>query len=102
MNEETKPLLTLFGMAVRNLARRNIRTGFMVFFACVMAASLFVSSVLVTSMEQRLDTTIARMGADIIVAPKTAAADITDSIFLGELCGFYFEKDLFNYLSHYI
>lgn len=98
MNEETKPLLTLFGMAVRNLARRSIRTGFMVFFACVMAASLFVSSVLVTSMEQRLDTTIARMGADIIVAPK-AADDIADSILLGERLGFYFDRSWIDRIS---
>lgn len=86
-------------MAVRNLIHRSVRTGFMVFFVFVMAASLFVSSVLVTSMEQRLSTTIARMGADIIVAPKTAAADITDSILLGELCGFYFDTSWVDRVS---
>ncbi len=99
MNEDREPLLTLFGMATRNLMHRNVRTGFMVFFVFVMAASLFVSSILVASMEQRLDTTIARMGADIIIAPKTAANDIADSILLGELCGFYFDRSWIDRIS---
>lgn len=94
MNRNKKRLLTIFDIAVRNLELRKIRTGFMIFFVCVLALSLFVISVIVNSMEQRFNNTIDRMGADIIIVPSSAAADVVNSIFLGESFSLYFDKKM--------
>ena len=61
--------MSIIGIALRNLTHRSVRTCFMVLFASVMAASLFMSSVIVRSVEVRLENTVSRMGADIVIVP---------------------------------
>ena len=83
--------MSIIGIALRNLTHRSVRTCFMVLFASVMAASLFMSSVIVRSVEVRLENTVSRMGADIVIVPKDAASDTVKTLFAGELSSFYFD-----------
>ena len=64
----------------------------MVFFVFMLAASLFMSSVLVDSMEASLEKTVNRIGADVIVVPKEYESSMADSLFMGELCNFSFDS----------
>lgn len=79
-------------MAVKNLRRRPVRTWCMVFFVFMLSAALFLSSVLVESMQGSLQKTVDRMGADVIVVPEEYERDMADSLFLGELCDFTFDS----------
>ena len=79
-------------VALKNLARRPVRTWCMIFFVFILAATLFCSSVLTYSMEESVEKTTDRMGADIIVVPEEYEEDMADSLFLGELCDFTFDR----------
>lgn len=79
-------------VALKNLQRRPVRTWCMVFFVFMLAASLFMSSVLVDSMEESLEKTVNRIGADVIVVPKEYESSMADSLFMGELCNFSFDS----------
>ncbi len=79
-------------IALKNLGRRPVRTWCMIFFVFMLAAALFLSSVLVDSMESMIEKTTNRMGADVIVVPKEFEREMADSLFLGELCDFTFDK----------
>ena len=79
-------------MAVKNLRRRPVRTWCMIFFVFMLSAALFLSSVLVESMQGTLQKTVDRMGADVIVVPEEYERDMADSLFLGELCDFTFDS----------
>ena len=79
-------------MAVKNLRRRPVRTWCMIFFVFMLSAALFLSSVLVESMQGSLQKTVDRMGADVIVVPEEYERDMADSLFLGELCDFTFDS----------
>ena len=68
-----------------------MRTGVMEFLCLMLAASLFVSSILLSSIERSVDQTVNRMGADVIVVPKSYASEYAGSLFSGEHCSFYFD-----------
>lgn len=78
-------------IALANLRRQGMRTGVMEFLCLMLAASLFVSSILLSSMERSVDQTVNRMGADVIVVPKSYASEYAGSLFSGEHCSFYFD-----------
>lgn len=78
-------------IALANLRRQGMRTSVMEFLCLMLAASLFVSSILLSSMERSVDQTVNRMGADVIVVPKSYASEYAGSLFSGEHCSFYFD-----------
>ena len=59
-----KTMGIIWKIALKNLKRRPVRTGCMIFFVFMLSASLFFSSMLVGSMEGTLQKTTDRMGAD--------------------------------------
>ena len=87
-----KTMGIIWKIALKNLKRRPVRTGCMIFFVFMLSASLFFSSMLVGSMEGTLQKTTDRMGADLIVVPKEFEKSMADSLFLGELCSFSFDR----------
>ena len=84
---------TVISVAKNNLWRRKVRSGIMVFFVFMLAVSLFLGTVLTDSMRAGLEKTVNRMGADIIVVPKEYEREMADSLFLGEMCSFTFDRD---------
>lgn len=83
--------MSVFYIAMRNLMHRKVRTCFMVLFIALAAASLFTGTIIVKSIEERLDNTVARLGADIVIVPKEAESDAVERLFRGGLCSFYFD-----------
>lgn len=78
-------------IGLRNLSRQAVRTGVMMTFSFVLAASMLINDTLQTSMESSVEQTVSRMGADVIVVPKEYSSNYTDALFTGELCSFYFD-----------
>lgn len=79
-------------VARSNLQRRSVRSWTMIFFVFILAAALFLGTVLADSMRAGLDKTVNRMGADIIVVPKEYEREMADALFLGEMCSFTFDR----------
>ena len=89
-------MLTVPGLAVRNLRHRRVRTMFLAALVLILSAALFTSRVLTESMKTCIDKTVDRIGADVIVAPREYESDLSDSLFSGGLCSFYFENSLID------
>lgn len=85
-------VLTVSGLAIRNLRHRRVRTMFLAALVLILSASLFISCVLTESMKTSIDKTVDQIGADVIVAPTEYASELSDSLFSGEICSFYFDK----------
>ena len=78
-------MLTVPGLAVRNLRHRRVRTMFLAALVLILSAALFTSRVLTESMKTCIDKTVDRIGADVIVAPGEYESDLSDSLFSGGL-----------------
>lgn len=85
--------ISIFKLAFRNLVHRRVRTTFLMAFVLILSASLMASNVLTESMEKCINRTVDRIGADVIVAPEEYSAELSDSLFSGERCSFYFNKE---------
>ena len=86
-----KKFVTL-NMAMKNLQRRPVRSWCMIFFVFMLAASLFLSTVLTDSLSDSLEKTTNRMGADVIVVPDEYEKDMVDALFQGSISSFSFDK----------
>lgn len=84
--------ISILKLACRNLSHRRARTTFLIAFVFILAASLMASNVLTESMKKCIERTVDRIGADVIVAPEEFSADLSDSLFSGERCSFYFDR----------
>lgn len=89
-------MLNIGKLSLRNLLHRRTRTMFLIALVFILSAVLFTSRILTTSMKDCIDKTVDRIGADVIVAPSEYAKELSDSLFSGELCSFYFERSLID------
>ena len=89
----------VLAVAWNNLRQRKVRSWTMIFFVWILAMSLFLGTVLTDSMRSGLEKTINRMGADIIVVPKEYEREMADSLFLGEMCSFTFDRQWIGPIS---
>ena len=94
-----KPL-TVSGLAIKNLLHRRVRTIFLAALILILSATLFASKILTGSMQNCIRKTVDRIGADVIVAPSEYESELSDSLFSGGLCSFYFEKDLVDQVKN--
>lgn len=91
--------MNAISIGIKNLTRQKVRTMMIVVFSIVLSASLFVSTILVESMQQSVEKMEDRMGADIIVVPEEYETDYKDALFSGELCTFYMENKWYEPIS---
>ena len=78
-----KTMGIIWKIALKNLKRRPVRTGCMIFFVFMLSASLFFSFMLVGSMEGTLKKTTHRMGAELIFLQKKFDKSMAESLILG-------------------
>lgn len=76
----------------QNLSRRPWRTWSMIWFVFVLSFALFAMGVLLDSFSGSLTQTINRLGADLIVVPKEFDKNLADTLFLGKLNTFQFDR----------
>ncbi len=79
-------------MALKNIQRRPVRSWCMIFFVFMLAASLFLTTVLTDSLADSLEKTTNRLGADVIVVPDEYEKDMVDALFQGSISSFSFDK----------
>lgn len=87
-----KSRLSLLDIAWRNVKSRIYRSGIMIFFIFVLAATLFTCMVMIRSMESGIESTSKRLGADIVVVPARYYSSIENALFTGTPCTVYFDK----------
>ena len=75
-----------FAMAVQNLKYRKFRSGVLCFFVFLLSACLFITTLLLYSMNKQVEQGVQRMGADLIVAPGEYSQELRDAMFLGTPC----------------
>ena len=82
-------------LSLRNLARHPGRTFLLGLLVALLSAAVFGGLVLVASLRGGLASLEARMGADVIVAPKTAASkvDLEEIMLEGVPGSFYMDAD---------
>lgn len=85
--------LTTFTIAVKNLKAQNFRTWLMLTFVFLMSATLFFSTFVTKNLEMRISKVDGRMGADMIVVSDRTANDISESLFSGNPCTVWFNKE---------
>ena len=86
-----KQFITM-NMAQKNLKRRPVRSWCMIFFVFMLAASLFLTTVLTDSLTDSLEKTTNRMGADVIVVPEEYEKDMANALFQGTISNFSFDR----------
>lgn len=91
--------LSALDMAVQNLKAKKSRTVFMMFFVILMSATVFFSTVLMNNLEQGIQSTTERAGADVIVIPDEGTKDIRDSLFAGTPCSIFFDREWKEYVE---
>lgn len=79
-------------IGLENLLKQKVRTVVMILFTFILSASLFLSSIVLKSMQANVDRTVNRMGADIVVVPEEYSDEYKDALFQGGLCNFNFDK----------
>ena len=95
-----KKKLNALDMAIQNLKAKKSRTGFMMLFVVLMSATVFFSTVLMNNLEQGIQSTTERAGADVIVIPDEGTKDIRDSLFAGTPCSIFFDREWKGYVEN--
>lgn len=80
-------------LPVYNLRHFPVRTAALLLLVALLAMSLFCGSIVITSLQNGLDSLNARLGADIICIPATARSKVnTDNLLLTGTTGYFYMK----------
>lgn len=93
-----KPL-GILGISLQNLKHQYMRSLFMIFFILLLSSSFFLSSLLMESMEKGIILAKQRMGADMIVVPKEYTKELHETMFTGNPCTIYFNREWVEKIS---
>ncbi|MBF0472192.1 MAG: FtsX-like permease family protein [Nitrospirae bacterium] len=84
----------IFSIAKKNLSRRLFRSISISISVMIVAATLFVVTTIMSSVETSLNRATARLGADIMVVPKEAEVNARKLLLSGEPSLFYMDKSV--------
>lgn len=84
---------SIISISIQNLMSRGFRTGCMLFFVFLLSFTYFSGSILMDNMEKGIKNTSERMGADLIIVPGQESENLKESLFAGEPCTIYFERE---------
>ncbi|MFH1328584.1 MAG: multidrug ABC transporter substrate-binding protein, partial [Candidatus Bathyarchaeota archaeon] len=82
----------LFYLIRRDISRRAFRTVITIICVGVMAATLFLGSILMTGVNNSLTTGVNRLGADLVVVPEGAGVKTQNALVMGEPTVHYMPK----------
>lgn len=71
----------------------------MVSLLIILSASVFLSSYILQCLAKGINSTVERIGADIIVVPRGYASSVSDALFTGEACTVYFQNNWLDNLE---
>ena len=86
--------LTSTHLALKNLKRKPLRTAGLIIIVGLLSFVLFGGSILSVNLKNGLDSMKSRFGADLMIIPLDAEADVEGILIKGEPNYFYFDKSL--------
>lgn len=93
--------MNIKAIPVRNLCKKPLRTIALLFIVAFLVFAMFGGSVMVSSLQRGIDSLNARLGADIIVVPDEANAEVDyESVILDGTPGyFYMDKSYLDQVA---
>lgn len=86
--------LNIYNLAKKNIENKRARSYTLIFLIAILTFILFMSSFIITSLKNGMNSLSDRVGADIIVVPEGYDSKITGAILRGEPNTFFFGKDV--------
>jgi putative ABC transport system permease protein len=87
-------MLTLYSFAIKNIQRKPVRTGILVFAIALFVSALVFSLSFVIRVSQSIRMTSERLGADLIVVPTGARGAAEEVLLENHIKSFYMDRGL--------
>ena len=87
---------TLFSFAVKNIKRKPLRTGILVFAIALLVSALVFSLSFITRVNGSIKKTSERLGADLIVVPDNARGAAEEVLLENKIKSFYMDRGLID------
>jgi putative ABC transport system permease protein len=88
--------IKIFGLAVRNLKRKFIRTVVLLLIVSVVTGTLLGATIFISGMRNALKIGTYRLGADVLVVPEKNEMQAKAALLAGEPTSFYMDRDVFE------
>lgn len=87
---------TLFSFAVKNIKRKPLRTGILVFAIALLVSALVFSLSFITRVNGSIKKTSERLGADLIVVPDNARGAAEEVLLENRIKSFYMDRGIID------
>ena len=84
--------ITISGLALSNIRRKPYRTAALISVSALLAAVLFASFILSSSLKSGIKVFQKRLGADLMIVPEGYTAQMKSVLLTGEPNYFYMDK----------
>ena len=84
----------IFGLALRNLRRKLVRTVILLVTVAVVTGTLLGATAFITGMRNALKIGTYRLGADVLVVPEKNEAQAKSALLAGEPTTFYMDRSI--------
>lgn len=91
---KTDSALSIFGIAIKNLGRRPVRTAAIFLGMAALSGTLFALTVIYMSVGNSIERARARLGADAVVVPANARQETESILLSGMPSEFYMEAEV--------
>lgn len=89
-----KQRLTTFGLSLKNLKKRSLRTKSLIVVVAVFTFAVFCGALLTQSLKLGKNYISGRMGADIMIVPRGCALNFQDTLLKSKANTFYMNENL--------
>lgn len=86
----------LFGLALKNLKRKFVRTLVLLLLVSVVTGTLLGSTIFISGMQNALKIGTYRLGADVLVVPSKNESEAKAALLAGEPTSFYMDRSVFD------
>jgi putative ABC transport system permease protein len=88
--------IRIFGLALRNLRRKFVRTAVLLLLVAVVTGTLLSATIFISGMRNALKIGTYRLGADVLVVPEKNEAQARAALLSGEPTSFYMERSVYD------
>jgi putative ABC transport system permease protein len=88
--------IKIFGLAVKNLRRKFIRTAVLLLLVAVVTGTLLGATIFISGMRSALKIGTYRLGADVLVVPEKNEAQAKAALLSGEPTSFYMDRAVYD------
>lgn len=88
--------IRIFGLALRNLRRKFVRTAVLLLLVAVVTGTLLGATIFISGMRNALKIGTYRLGADVLVVPEKNEAQARAALLSGEATSFYMDRSVYE------